>query len=64
MSMFQMDLFSFAASQAAVRKTVEEVKAVIRKKFHLDGKNRMPATTAARIEANLEAIRLLKSTDL
>ena len=64
MSMFQMDLFSFAASQAAVRKTVEEVKAVIRKKFHLDGKNRMPATTAARIEANLEAIRLLKAADL
>ena len=64
MSMFQMDLFSFAASQVAIRKTVEEVKAVIRKNFHLDGKNRMPGTTATRIEANLEAIRLLKSADL
>ena len=64
MSMFQMDLFSFAASQVAIRKTVEEVKAVIRKNFHLDGKNRMPGTTAARIEANLESIRLLKSADL
>ncbi|MBO4631412.1 MAG: N-6 DNA methylase, partial [Lentisphaeria bacterium] len=64
MTMLQMDLFSFAMMQATVRKPAEEPKAPILKNFRLNENFSMPTATAARIAANLEAVRLLKHADL
>lgn len=81
MDLVQMDLFSFAAQQAAevvkelpkvavpavavaVETVREQPKTVmpILDNFFNDGKSPMPTARAARIEANLKAIRLLKES--
>lgn len=61
MEAIQLDLFDFAAMQAAVQSKVQEVpETVVPRNFQNDGRHVMPTTPAARIEANLKAIRLLK----
>ena len=61
MEAIQLDLFDFAAMQAAVQSKVQEVpETVVPRNFQNDGRHGMPMTPAARIEANLKAIRLLK----
>ena len=64
MTMLQMDLFSFAMMQATIRKPAEEPKKIIRKNFRNEQNTLMPTTVAARIAANLAAVRLLKQADL
>ena len=61
MEVIQLDLFDFAAMQAAVQSKVQELpETVVPRNFQNDGRHGMPTTPAARIEANLKAIRLLK----
>ena len=61
MEAIQLDLFDFAAMQAAVQSKVQELpETVVPRNFQNDGRHGMPTTPAARIEANLKAIRLLK----
>ena len=61
MEAIQLDLFDFAAMQAAVQSKEREVpETVVLRNFQNDGRHVMPTTPAARIEANFKAIRLLK----
>ena len=61
MEAIQLDLFDFAAMQAAVQSKEQEVpETVVPRNFLNDGRHVMPTTSAARIEANFKAIRLLK----
>ena len=72
MDMMQLDLFAFAAVQAKkeietasrMDESIPKIDAkhtpVILRNFLNDGRHVMPTTPAARIEANLKAIRLLK----
>ena len=61
MEAIQLDLFDFAAMQAAVQSKVQDVpETVVLRNFQNDGRHGMPTTPAARIEANFKAIRLLK----
>ena len=64
MTMLQMDLFSFAMTQATIRKPAKEPKKVIIKNFRNERKIWMPTSAANRIEDNLAAIRRLKQADL
>ena len=62
MEAIQLDLFDFAAMQAAVQSKVQEVpETVVLRNFLNDGKSPMPTTRIERIESNLKAIRLLKT---
>ena len=64
MEAIQLDLFDFAAMQAAVQSKVQEVpETVVPRNFQNDGRHGMPTTPAARIEANFKAIRLLKELE-
>ena len=61
MEAVQLDLFEFAAIQAAIQPKVQESPRPVRpRNFQNDGLHPMPTTPAARIEANFKAIRLLK----
>ena len=61
MEAIQLDLFDFAAMQAAVQSKEQEVpETVVPRNFLNDGRHVMPTTSVARIEANFKAIRLLK----
>ena len=61
MEAVQLDLFEFAAMQAAIQPKVQESPKPVRpRNFQNDGLHPMPTTPAARIEANFKAIRLLK----
>ena len=61
MEAIQLDLFDFVAMQTAVQSKVQEVlETIVPRNFQNDGRQGMPTTPAARIEANLKAIRLLK----
>ena len=61
MEAVQLDLFEFAAMQAAIQPKVQESPRPVRlRNFQNDGLHPMPTTPAARIEANFKAIRLLK----
>ena len=64
MTMLQMDLFSFAMTQATIRKPAEEAKKIILKNFRNERKIWMPTSAASRIADNLAAIRRLKQADL
>ena len=62
MEAIQLDLFDFAAMQAAVQSKVQEVpETVVLRNFLNDGKSPIPTTRIERIESNLKAIRLLKT---
>lgn len=64
MEAIQLDLFDFAAMQAAVQSKEREVpETVVPRNFQNDGRHGMPTTPAARIEANFKAIRLLKELE-
>ncbi len=56
----QLDLFEFAAQQIQVISETAPLTEIMPKNFQNLGKQVMPTTTAARITANFEAIRLLK----
>ena len=64
MTMMQMDLFAFAMTQATLQKHETPKTVLMRKNFHFNGNFQIPTTSAARIAANLSAIRLLKQADL
>ena len=64
MEAIQLDLFEFAAMQAAIHPKVQDTPETVRlRNFQNDGRHMIPTTPAARTEANFKAIRLLKELE-